>query len=80
MTEGGYIPDVMGGRTNWSSDGGLGCDGMVPTGVKNVFSDPTKVQKVGIDKEKTSRVIIREKTLEEARKWQLIVSCLTSFE
>src|SRR5882724_9094075 len=66
ILEGHYIPDVMGGRTNWSSDGGLGCDGMVPTGVKNVFSNPTKVQKVGIDKEKTSRVIVREKLSKRA--------------
>jgi len=22
----------MGGHTNWSSDGGLGCDGMMPAG------------------------------------------------
>jgi len=32
ILEGCYIPDVMGGHTNWSSDGGLGCDGMMPAG------------------------------------------------
>jgi len=31
ILEGHYIPDVMGSRTDWSSDGGLGCDGMMPT-------------------------------------------------
>jgi len=32
ILEGHYIPDVMGGCTDWSSDGGLGCNGMMPTG------------------------------------------------
>ena len=32
ILEGCYIPNVMGGHTDWSSDGGLGCDGMMPTG------------------------------------------------
>jgi len=36
ILEGHYIPDVMGGRTDWSSDSGLGCDGMMPTGSSQI--------------------------------------------
>jgi len=36
--EGRYIPDVMGGCTDWSSDSGLGCDGMMPTGSSQIWS------------------------------------------
>ena len=33
-------PEVMGGHTNWSSDGGLGCDGMRPNGSSQVLMGP----------------------------------------
>jgi len=40
ILEGCYIPDVMGGHTDWSSDGGLGCNGMMPTRSSRIRSGP----------------------------------------
>ena len=33
---GHYIPVVMGAQSNWSSGGGLGCDGVRPKGSSQV--------------------------------------------
>ena len=44
ILEGCYIPDVMGSHTDWSSDGGLGCDGMMPYWVQ---SDMIRTNQVG---------------------------------
>ena len=40
ILEGCYIPDVMGSHTDWSSDSGLGCNGMMPSGSSQVRSGP----------------------------------------
>jgi len=37
LLEGRYVPEVMGSHTDWSSDGGLGCDGMRANGSSRVL-------------------------------------------
>ena len=39
ILEGCYISEVMGGHSNWGSDGGLGCDGMRSKGSSQVWSE-----------------------------------------
>ena len=39
ILKGHYISEVMGSHSDWSSDGGLGCDGMRPKGSSRVWSE-----------------------------------------
>jgi len=40
ILEGHYVTEVMGGHADWSSDGGLGCDGMRSNGPGRIWSEP----------------------------------------